>query len=259
MPELFWTHSSDLPEGVGTPNFSATHIAWLLTVLVVIVFTALFLKKKAAPLSGKVQRILIICAAVLEISRWIWAAIIGHYTIVEMLPLHLCSLSIWMEFAAVFSGKQLLKDFGYSLCLPGALAALATPDWGVYPFFSFQYLHSVTVHSLLLLIPVIWVVSDRFRPNYRNLPKCFGILMLFAVPVFGLNQLLGSNYLFLREAPKDTPLELFEILCGNPGYLIPLFLLIALIWLLLYLPWAIADGIRTRRDLVGAIKPSEPV
>jgi hypothetical integral membrane protein (TIGR02206 family) len=247
MPELFWTHSSELPEGVGTPNFGAIHLTWLLCSLAIIVITVLILRKAGKPISNRVQRVLIIFVAVLEVSRWIWAAIIDHYTIVEMLPLHLCSLSIWMELAAIFSGKQLLKDFGYALCLPGALAALATPDWGVYPFFSFQYLHSVTVHSLLLLIPAIWVWSDKFRPNYKNLLKCFGILMLFVVPVFGLNHLLGSNYLFLREAPKATPLELFENLCGNPGYLFPLFLLLFVIWIILYLPWAISDIVKNRR------------
>lgn len=248
MDEIFWTHQSDFPEGfLGTPNFSPTHLTWLSVSIAIIILTALLLKKASHPVRQGVQRVLIIIAAVLEISRWIWAAIIRHYTVVDMLPFHLCSLSIWMEIAAVFSGKQLLKDFGYCLCMPGALAALLTPDWYAYPFISFQYLHSVTVHSLLFLIPLIWVVSDGFRPNFKNLPKCFGILMLFAVPVFGLNFLLGSNYLFLREAPKDTPLELFENLCGNPGYLVPLFLLIIVVWILLYLPWAVSDLLRSRK------------
>ncbi len=246
--DIFWTHQSDFPEGViGTPNFSPTHLTWLAISITIIIITAILLKKAREPMRKNVQRVLIIIAATLEVSRWIWAAIIGHYTIVEMLPLHLCSLSIWMEIAAVFSGKQLLKDFGYALCMPGALAALLTPDWYAYPFISFQYLHSVTVHSLLFLIPLIWVISDGFRPNFKNLPKCFGILMLFAVPVFGLNLLLGSNYLFLREAPKDTPLEIFENLCGNPGYIAPLFLLIIVVWILLYFPWAIADLLRSRK------------
>ena len=115
MDELFWTHQSDFPEGIlGTPNFSPTHLTWLSVSIAIIVIAVLVLKKSGNPLRQGTQRVLIILAAVLEISRWIWAAIIGHYTVVEMLPFHLCSLSIWMEMAAVFSGKQLLKDFGAS-------------------------------------------------------------------------------------------------------------------------------------------------
>lgn len=246
MFKYFWTYKTDLPDGVGTPSFGPVHIAWLCSALFIIVLTVLIYRRQSEPVRQKVQRVLIVIAAVLEISRWIWAAVIGHYNVIEMLPLHLCSLSIWMEVAAVFTKKDFLKEFGYALCMTGALAALLTPDWSVYPFLSFQYLHSVTVHTLLLLIPVLWVWGDGFRPDFRRLPKCFLILILFATPIYFLNFILKSNYLFLREAPKDTPIEIFDTLFGNPGYLIPLFMLILLIWLIFYLPWAIIE-IRSKK------------
>ena len=242
MLKYFWTYKTDLPEGVGTPSFGPTHIAWLLTVLFIIVISVLIYRRQSEAVRQRVQRVLIVIAAILEVSRWVWAAIIGHYNVIEMLPLHLCSLSIWMEFAAVFTKRDFLKEFGYALCMTGALAALLTPDWSIYPFLSFQYLHSVIVHALLLLIPVLWVWGDGFRPNFRRLPKCFLILIVFSAPIFALNFVLKSNYLFLRFAPKDTPLELFETQFGNPGYLIPLFMLILVIWLIFYLPWVILEA-----------------
>lgn len=241
MCKYFWTYKTDLPDGVGTPSFGPTHITWLLTVLFIIVISVLIYRRQSEAVRQRVQRVLIVVAAVLEVSRWVWAAIIGHYSVIEMLPLHLCSLSIWMEFAAIYTKKDFLKEFGYALCMTGALAALLTPDWSVYPFLNFQYLHSIIVHSLLLLIPVLWVWGDGFRPNFRRLPKCFLLLILFAAPIFALNFVLNSNYLFLRYAPKDTPLELFETLFGNPGYLFPLFMLILVIWLIFYLPWALIE------------------
>lgn len=249
MFDYFWDYKTDLPAGVGTPNFGTTHIIWLSIVLLLMVSIILICRKQSDAIRLRLQKIFIITAATLEISRWVWAAVIGHYTIVEMLPLHLCSLSIWVIMLAVFTKNSFLKNFSYALCMPGALAALLTPDWGVYPFFSFQYLHSVIVHSLLLLIPALWVWSDEFRPDYRQLPKCFTMLLAFAVPVYGLNQLIGSNYLFLREAPVDTPLELFETWCGNPGYLLPLFCLILFIWLLLYLPWIIMEVVDKNKKI----------
>jgi hypothetical integral membrane protein (TIGR02206 family) len=156
-----------------------------------------------------------------------------------MLPLHLCSLAIWIEMAAVFSGKPLLKELGYALGMPGALASILTPDWGVYPFISYQYLQAAFGHTLLVMIPAIWIWGDGFRPDIRRLPKCFGLLVLVVIPIAFVDWLLGSNYMFLCYAPKDTPLELFEKWCGNPGYLIPLVLLILVVWLILYLPWVI--------------------
>lgn len=202
MLEYFWTYKTDLPAGIGTPNFSTAHVSFLVVSFLLIVTVIVIYRRLDEKVRQRMQRILIILAAILEVSRWIWAAFIGHYSVMEMLPLHLCSLSIWMEMAAVFTGKPLLKEFGYTLCMTGAFAALLTPDWSMYPFLSFQYLHSNVVHTLLIMVPAIWIWGDGFRPDFRRLPKCFLILILFAVPVFLINLALDSNYLFLREAPN---------------------------------------------------------
>lgn len=239
MLEYFWSYQSDLPTGIGTPNFSATHLGWVAASILLIV-TVILVYRRQNPLTRiRIQRSLVILIALLDISRWIWAALLGHYSIVEMLPLHLCSLSVWVELAAVFTDRPLLKEFGYALGMPGALASVLTPDWGVYPFVSYQYLQAALGHTLLVMVPTIWIWGDGFRPDYRRLPRLLGILVLFALPIAVIDWKLGSNYLFLCEAPKDTPLEIFENWFGNPGYLVPLVLLILVVWLILYLPWVI--------------------
>lgn len=238
--KYFWTYKTDLPaDFIGTPNFSSPHLACILASILLIVAMLLIYRRQDAKVKIRMQKFIIVLAAVLDVARWIWAAIIGHYSFQEMLPLHLCSLSIWMELAAVFTGRSLLKEFGYALCMTGAMAAILTPDWSMYPFPSFQYLHSIVVHSLLILVPVLWIWGDGFRPNYRQLPKCLLILFAFAIPVFFINFAVDGNYLFLREAPKDTPIEIFDTWFGNPGYLVPLFFTIMVVWLVFYLPWMI--------------------
>jgi hypothetical protein len=59
-----------------------------------------------------------------------------------------------------------------------------------------------------------WLSSELAR-----LPKLFGLLALYAIPVALINQWLGSNYLFIHWRPKDTPLEIFEKWFGNPAIL----------------------------------------
>ena len=55
-----------------------------------------------------------------------------------------------------------------------------------------------------------------------------------------LNQLLGTNFMFLNGAGEGNPLTLFEQWLGDPGYLAAYPFLIALVWAVLYLPWALA-------------------
>ena len=194
----------------------------------------------------RIQKAVVWTIVCLETGRWLWAALIGHYSAIDMLPLHLCSISVWTGLFGVYKGWPILKEYGYGLGLPGALASMLTPDWGAYPFLSFQYLQSALGHTLLVLVPVLWVWGDGFRPNWRRLPSLFGLLLLFALPVALIDRLIGSNYLFLCGAPKDTPLELFQNWFGNPGYLLPLVGLIFVVWLILYLPWAIIGHARTK-------------
>ena len=247
--KYFWSYQSDLPAGVGIPNFSVIHFCWLTMSFILILVTVLIYKRQKTLVRQRIQKTLVILIAFLDVSRWVWAACIGHYSIVEMLPLHLCSLSVWLEMAAVFTGKPMLKEFGYALGMPGALFSILTPDWGAYPFLSYQYLQASLGHTLLVMVPIIWVWGDGFRPDFRRLPKLFGALVMFAIPVALIDLLLGSNYLFLCEAPKDTPLELFENWFGNPGYLFPVIILILIVWLILYLPWIIKARLH---------KPDEP-
>jgi hypothetical integral membrane protein (TIGR02206 family) len=179
-----------------------------------------------------------------EASVWVWKLLIGHYDVQEALPLHLCNISLFIEFFAVFLKKsQLLKEFAYALSLPSALAALITPGW-YYPFFSFLYIEMVLTHMLLVLIPVLIVWGDGFRPDYRRLPKVsllFAVLIAMAVSA---NLLLGSNYMFLAYVPRDTTLVIFETWFGNPGYELPEFILLLIIWAILYMPWKLSENRR---------------
>ena len=112
--EYFWTYQSDLPVDVGIPNFSAIHIISLSLSLVLILVAVLVYKRQQPVIQVRTQKTLVVLIACLDVSRWIWAACIGHYSVVDMLPLHLCSLTVWMEMAAVWTGRPILK--GVWLC-----------------------------------------------------------------------------------------------------------------------------------------------
>lgn len=241
MFDYFWLYKTDLPQGVGTANFSATHWAWLSVSFCLIVATLFWYRRQSVSTRHTARIVIAILLMMGDLTRWTWAGIIGHYSVVEMLPLHLCTVSVIIEVTSVFNKNRIFKEFSYATGLPGALAALLTPDWGVYPFFNFQYLQSTVTHTLLVLLPVIWVWGEGFRPDARQLPRCFGLLAGLAAIAAIVNRFLGSNYMFLSFAPKDTPLEIFETWFGNPGYIGPLFLLVIVIWLVFYTPWILID------------------
>lgn len=238
MREYFWAYYTEIPPSLYTRNFSLTHLIWLTSVFLIIGLSLPVYRRVSATTQIGIKKGLVMLLVLCEIGIWIWQGVIGHYTLRNSLPLHLCSVSVFVEFAAVFFKRNLLlKEFTYALSMPGAYLALITPGW-YYPLSSFSYLTSVLSHSILFYIPLLFVLGDKFKPDFRRLPKCFLLLLLFSAGAYIANQIFGGNYMFLRFVPPETPLKLFETWFGNPGYLLPVILLILLIWVILYLPFS---------------------
>ena len=249
--QYFWTIDVDIPSEYMTRNFSPTHVTGILLSLILAAAALLLFRRQKEPSREAILRALVLFMAASEAADWIWYILIGHYSLVNCLPLHLCSISVFIEFAAVFSRrKTLLKEFVYALSMPAALFALATPGWS-YPLISFECLRSLTNHLLLALVPALIVWGNGFRPDYRRLPKCFLSLLFLGGIAAAANSLLGSNYMFLSYVPKDTTLQVFEIWFGHPGYIFLEAGLIMIIWAILYLPWIVSAAKRKRSHKEG--------
>lgn len=149
------------------------------------------------------------------------------------LPLHLCSLSLYLCFFHALTGRQGLGQFLYAFTLPGAAFALLFPDWTGQPLFGFITVSSFLLHFLLVLYPLMQVAAGELRPELRRLPGCIGRMLLLALPVYFLNKRWNTNYMFLNLPPAGSPLALFAFL-GNPGYLLGYIPLALGVWALLY-------------------------
>lgn len=249
MPTYFWSDSSLIPPSLYTANFSLAHITWVAALLLLIPVIVLIYRRRTEIVRNRVKLTLAAVMLLCEVSSWFWQAFDGSFNVQYSLPLQLCDISVFLEFAAVsLKRPALLKDFSYALSMPAALAAVITPGW-YYPFLTYGYLKMALMHSLLILIPVLIVWGDGYRPDYRRLPKVALLFVIFIAMAVAANVLLKSNYMFLAYVPKDTTLVIFQNWFGNPGYEIPEFFLLMIIWAALYFPWIISD--RRKRKQTG--------
>lgn len=159
---------------------------------------------------------------------------------------------IAVEFFAVYTNKRFFKEFAYAAGLPGAAMALLTPEPSGYPFLNIQYLQSIIVHALLVLVPLLLLAGGSFRPSLRMLPWNFAALTGLASFCFGINFLLNSNYMFVHFTPSDTPIALFDKWVGWPGYIGLLLVLVFVFWLLMYLPWEVLTRSKKRKKSAAA-------
>jgi len=240
MWEYFWKYETDLPAGIGVAQFSKAHLTWTIAALMIIILAASLYRRQTIVLRRRMELVIAALLASGYVFRWIWVILIGHYDASEMLPLHLCSLSAIMEFIAVISRKPFFKEFGYACGIPGAIVTFIMPGMGPYPLWHFYYIVFILDHLILILLPVIWIRGDGFRPDIRRLARCLILLLGMAGVDVIVNTWINSNFMFLHYAPEGNFLKPAADFFSNPGYQFVMGGLLLIVWVFLYTPWIIA-------------------
>ena len=235
--EHFWETVEIIPKGIGFAHYGPVHLGWLGAFAVLVVLNCI-LYRKLGPKGRKIWRLVVAALLVLdEIYKQIPLFILGLFTL-EYLPLHLCSINIFVIAIHAIRPTKALGNFLYTVCIPGAMAALLFPTWNALPAANYMLIHSFTVHILLALYPIVLTAAGDIRPELRELPKALLILVGLAALALVCNLLMDANFMFLMYAEEGNPLYLFEQLWGS--HLLGFPVIIVGILLVMHTPWAIA-------------------
>lgn len=233
MFQYFFESSGTIAKGVGFSHFDILHLSWLFVFLLFCGFSCYFYKKANAEKRKKIRLIFAGLLILDEIIKIAGLAAFGNYS-VSYLPLHLCSINIILIAIHAVKPFKALDNFLYTICIPGALVALLFPSWTKLPLLNFMHIHSFTVHILLATYPIMLTFAKDIRPRLKELPKSLLLLAIMAVPIYFVNVLFDTNFMFLMEADKNNPLYVFETMWGN--HLLGFPVIIAGVLLVMYFP-----------------------
>ena len=231
--KYFLDTTGTIPDGVGFKQYGPLHIVWLIIFIATLIIVSRIYKKSDSIKRDKIRKIVAGLIVFDEIWKMFFLTIGGRYEW-EYLPLHLCSINIFIIAYHCFRPNKTMDNFLYLVGIPGAVAALLFPSWVKLPLMNFMHLHSFTIHTLLVLYPCMLTYAGDIKPEVKYLPKCIGLLLAFAVPAIIANELLGTNFMFLAEASAGSPLIIFENLWGN--HLLGYPVLIGLVIIIMYGP-----------------------
>jgi len=232
-----------IADGVGFSQYGLLHIVWLAVFVIVVVGNCLWYRKMNTLARDRWKKVVAVLLVIDEIYKVVFLIAGGRYT-ASYLPLHLCSINIFIIAIHALKPSAMLSGFLYTVCIPGALAALLFPSWTALPFANFMHIHSFTVHILLALYPIVLGVAGELKPEVRKIPQYLLLLLLMAIPIYGINLLLDTNFMFLMSADQGNPLYLFEQLWGN--HLLGFPILIAAILIVMFVPMVILRLIKKR-------------
>ncbi len=233
--KMFFLGKSEVPEGIGFNTFDFTHLMWIASILLFIVAVILIYRKLNVD-QRKIVRIMVGSIVVfLEILKDFIALVQGELG-VGHLPLHLCGINILLIAFDMFKPTKTVRSFLYYFCIPGAMLALLFPNWTALPCMNFSHIHSFVIHAFLVMYPVLLVAEGEVKANFRDIPKSIALLIGMAIPVYFVNLLCDTNFMFLMESDSGNPLEFFENLLGSHlwGFPILLPIVIAVMYIPLY-------------------------
>ena len=166
--------------------FGPAHLVALSIVLLVNLAIPYF-RDHSNPRSRVGFRYTLAAILIVNESLWhIWNFTTGQWTIQTMLPLHLCSVLVWVSAYMLVTKNYNIYEFAYFLGIAGAMQALLTPDAGRYGFPHFRFFQTFISHGSIILAAVYMTVVEGFRPTWKSLQHVivYGNLYMLAVGVW---------------------------------------------------------------------------
>jgi len=231
--EYFLDSAETITPGLGFSHFDGVHLAWLGLFVISIVVCTVWFKKMNQRGRDVFKKTIALSLIIMEVLKISLLALTGRFRW-GYLPFHLCGINIFLIVAHAWKPTRLLDNFLYLICIPGALAALLFPNWTALPVRNIYHIHSSIVHILLVMYPLVQALNGILDLDIKMVPKCLGLLVLMAIPIYGLNLLWGTNFMFLMRADAGNPLALFEQMWGS--HLLGFPVIIAAVVIVMYLP-----------------------
>ena len=207
------SHNSDINKY--PLEFMSTN--WILTVTCVIVLISIVLYiGYKLPASKKVKYAKFLAALMIGffIINHSLLFFLGKWEISKELPVHLCSISGLICCFIMFIPKnkrQFLFEFLFYCGIIGGVQAIFTPlidDYGGYNFFYIQFFFK---HAMIIAFPIYLRNNLGMKLTRFSWLKTWVVLNIFMFILIPLNNLLGSNYMYVNVPPAvDNPMVIGE-------------------------------------------------
>lgn len=162
------------------------------------------------------------------------------------LPLHLCGIAALLTAWVLWRKSYAAYEIAYFWGVAGSIPTLFSPDVAAgFPHLAFFIFFSS--HGMVVVGALYATFVYGYRPRLQSIFKTFLATMVLVIMVTPLNLLLDANYMFLRVKPERV--TLMDYLGPWPWY-IPALVMIGLgLCLIVYLPFAIADSLRSSEEV----------
>lgn len=200
--------------------FTPLHIMTVLVFFISLGVALYFSKKISEQQVKKLHFIIAVVVSVLEILKITLRICKGQWYD-DWVPLYFCSLFIFAIWISLSKNEKLNK-IGYSyITMGGILASLfftfyPSTSLALFPIWHPASIHSFVYHWIMFYTGMLFLMKKQYTPTVKDALKYFIFILIACVPSYFLNETLGTNCMFLRDAFKlpilDTILQKSKVL-----------------------------------------------
>ncbi|WP_058308309.1 YwaF family protein [Gracilibacillus massiliensis] len=227
MDSLVGFNRSDYPFHL----FSLSHIYMVIITVGLLAWMYIFRENIKRNYKRIYKNILIVFLILGEITFHLWYLSHDRWDVATNLPLQLCSISLYLCTIMLLTKNFKAFEVSFFVSMTGAFIAIVTPElFFGFPHMRFFQFFIAHIAIILSCFYMIWI--EEYKPSFRSVIRAFVIINIMASFVFVINQIVGSNYMFLAEKPNTT--SIIDFLGPYPWYILSLEAVAFTIFLLLY-------------------------
>ena len=190
---------------------------WMITIACVIglIFIVLYVGHKISQENKvKYAKFLAYIMIGFFIVNHLFLLLLGKWELSKEIPVHLCSISGLICCIIMFlpkSRRQFPFEFLFYCGIIGGIQAILTPlidDYGGYNFFYIQFFFK---HAMIIAFPIYLRNQLGMKLTKFSWIKTWIVLNILMFILIPLNNLLGSNYMYVNAPPAvDNPMVIGE-------------------------------------------------
>lgn len=161
----------------------------------------------------------------------------SNFRAAESLPLQLCDILAITSVITLLTRNKKASAFLYFCAIPLTSQAIITPTGEQNPFL-FKFWLFWVLHASIIINSVYDIIIRKYRPTIKSYLFTLICDIIYIIVILPINIIFNFNYGFIGNTSPDVA-TIIDIFGPWPLRILWLFLVVAIVQFLMYLPWRI--------------------
>lgn len=228
--------------------FSVPHIFGIVCPLIIGAWF-IFVGSKATADKRRKLNFLFVCLLILvRGSRYIMDIWVGRFDFFDLFSLHICHIDLILLIICLIKPSKSLFHFVFLIGIPMGLAVALMPG-SIHPAPGLPRAILFIMSHMLLAIGAVYLAAvEKIQLNLKYVFSILGIGNILILLAYIINKILGTNFLYVIQAPKGTVIAKLDALFGWPGYVLAMDIIAMSVVFLVFIIYKIIFWLSTYKN-----------